>query len=98
MKFAIDARAQFGYTLTNETGNWRRVSFSKGWYNMRHKATKARIVLKQLRKAGWDVIRANGAHKILKHTSGKTFCFCFHDNVEIGPKMMADLAKQTAIG
>jgi HicA toxin of bacterial toxin-antitoxin, len=38
-----------------------------------------------------------GSHIKLKHSSGATFIWSFHDGVEIGPKMLARIAKGTGL-
>jgi len=59
-------------------------------------AMKAKKVLKRLLKAGWEIIRQTGSHKILKKAT-KTIIFAFHSGVEIGRRMLAKLQKQTGV-
>lgn len=58
-------------------------------------ATKARRVLAALVKIGWRVKRQSGSHRTLARESWPDFVFAFHDDEEIGPKMLARIAKRT---
>lgn len=61
-------------------------------------STKARRVLKALLRIGWTVKReAPGSHKVLERKGYDDFVFAFHDNVEIGPRMLARIAKRTGL-
>jgi predicted RNA binding protein YcfA (HicA-like mRNA interferase family) len=61
-------------------------------------ATKARRVLAALLRIGWRVKRqAGGSHKVLERPNWPDFVFAFHDDVEIGPRMMARIAKATGL-
>lgn len=60
-------------------------------------AVKARQVLASLRAIGWQVKRQSGSHKTLSHPGYPDFVFAFHDNEEIGPKMLARIAKHTGL-
>jgi len=60
-------------------------------------STKARIVYKALLKIGWTFLRQVGSHKKLMHPTLGNFTFAFHDNEEIGPVMLARIAKQTGL-
>lgn len=53
------------------------------------KAVKAKRLLAALEKIGWRVKRQTGSHKILERTGWPDVVFAFHDNEEIGPKMLA---------
>ena len=47
---------------------------------------------------GWSVKRmAGGSHKILNRPEWPDYVFAFHDNEEIGPVMMAKIAKRTGL-
>jgi predicted RNA binding protein YcfA (HicA-like mRNA interferase family) len=59
-------------------------------------ATKARRVLAALLRIGWSVKRhGGGSHRILERIGWSDFVFAFHDDAEIGPRMLAKIAKQT---
>ena len=60
-------------------------------------ATKARRVLAALLKIGWQVKRQSGSHRTLSRTGWPDFVFAFHDDDEIGPRMLARMAKHTGL-
>ena len=60
-------------------------------------AVKARRVLTALIRVGWTIKRQAGSHKILQHADYADFVFAFHDGEEIGPRMMARIAKRTGL-
>ena len=63
-------------------------------------ATKARRVLAALEGIGWKIKRASrtsGSHRTLSRTGWPDVVFAFHDSEEIGPKMMARIAKVTGL-
>jgi predicted RNA binding protein YcfA (HicA-like mRNA interferase family) len=61
-------------------------------------ATKARWVLAGLLRIGWTIKRqAGGSHRILERSGWPDFVFSFHDNDEIGPRMLARIAKHTGL-
>jgi len=59
--------------------------------------TKARRVLESLIRIGWRIKRTSGSHRVLKRTGYSDFIFAFHDNEEIGPKMLSRIAKKTGL-
>ena len=61
------------------------------------KAVKAKRLLAALLKIGWSVKRQTGSHKILERSGWQDVVFAFHDNEEIGPKMLARVAKVTGL-
>jgi predicted RNA binding protein YcfA (HicA-like mRNA interferase family) len=61
------------------------------------KAIKARRLLAALERIGWRVKRQTGSHKILTRPNWPDVVFAFHDNEEIGPKMLARVAKVTGL-
>jgi predicted RNA binding protein YcfA (HicA-like mRNA interferase family) len=61
------------------------------------RSTKARRVLAALLKIGWRIKRQSGSHKILSRSGWSDFVFAFHDNEEIGPRMLARIAKSTGL-
>jgi predicted RNA binding protein YcfA (HicA-like mRNA interferase family) len=46
---------------------------------------------------GWSVKRQNGSHKTLSRNGWQDVVFAFHDSEEIGPKMLARIAKNTGL-
>jgi predicted RNA binding protein YcfA (HicA-like mRNA interferase family) len=60
-------------------------------------STKARIVYKALLKIGWTFLRQVGSHKKLTHPNYGNYTWAFHDNEEIGPVMLARIAKKTGL-
>ena len=63
----------------------------------RWKATKAKRVLAALIRIGWSVKRQRGSHRVLERVGWSDVIFAFHENAEIGPKMLARIAKQTGL-
>jgi len=60
-------------------------------------SSKARKVLKALQKLGWQEVRQLGSHRVLSRTGWPDYVFAFHDGEEIGPKMLARIAKHTGL-
>lgn len=60
-------------------------------------STKATRVLSALLRIGWSVKRQSGSHKTLSRTGWPDVVFAFHDRDEIGPRMLARLAKHTGL-
>lgn len=60
-------------------------------------AAKARLVYKALIKIGWTFLRQVGSHKKLSHPNFPNYIFAFHDDEEIGPTMLARIAKKTGL-
>jgi len=46
---------------------------------------------------GWEVKRTTGSHRILTRPGWPDFVFAFHDGEEIGPRMLARIAKSTGL-
>ncbi|WP_421709362.1 type II toxin-antitoxin system HicA family toxin [Algihabitans sp.] len=61
------------------------------------KATRARRVLAALEKTGWHVKRQRGSHRVLAKPGQPNVVFAFHDREEIGPRMLARVARQTGL-
>lgn len=61
-------------------------------------AMKAKGLLAALQRIGWRVKRErSGSHKVLERAGWADFVFAFHDADEVGPKMVARVAKQTGL-
>lgn len=61
------------------------------------KATKARKVLAALLRIGWNIKRQTGSHRTLEREGWPNYVFAFHDRDEIGPVMLARIAKRTGL-
>jgi predicted RNA binding protein YcfA (HicA-like mRNA interferase family) len=68
------------------------VSYKRAWGSH-----KARLVLAALRRIGWTQKRQSGSHRILSRPGWTDYVFCFHDDDNIGPAMMARIAKHTGL-
>ena len=61
-------------------------------------STKARQVLAALLRIGWSIKRQSGtSHRVLARIGWPDYIFAFHDGEEIGPKMLARIAKHTGL-
>ena len=61
-------------------------------------STKARQVLAALLRIGWTVKRQSGtSHRVLSRPGWPGFTFAFYDRDEIGPRMLARIAKHTGL-
>ncbi len=61
-------------------------------------STKAKRVLAALLSIGWSVKRqVHGSHRILARPGWPNYTFAFHDREEIGPRMLARIAKRTGL-
>jgi predicted RNA binding protein YcfA (HicA-like mRNA interferase family) len=60
-------------------------------------AAKAQRVLAALLRIGWTVKRHTGSHRILQRPGSADYVFAFHDGDEIGPHMLARIAKHTGL-
>ncbi|MBM3328146.1 MAG: type II toxin-antitoxin system HicA family toxin [Calditrichaeota bacterium] len=58
---------------------------------------RASRVLSALLKIGWTIKRSSGSHKTLVRPGYPNFVFAFHSDEEIGPKMLARIAKHTGL-
>ncbi len=59
---------------------------------------KARLVLAALLRIGWRVKRhSGGSHRILAREGWADFVFAFHEGEEIGPRMLARIARRTGL-
>ena len=58
---------------------------------------KARIVLAAILKLGWEIKRQTGSHRTLLRSGWPDYTFAFHDTEEIGPRMLARVAKHTGL-
>jgi predicted RNA binding protein YcfA (HicA-like mRNA interferase family) len=54
-------------------------------------------VLAALQRIGWVTRRQSGSHRTLSRAGWPDFVFAFHDGEEIGPRMLARIAKRTGL-
>ena len=63
-----------------------------GWRSVR-----ARRLLAALYRIGRQLKREAGSHKTLARSGWPDFVFAFHDSEEIGPRMLARVAKRPGL-
>jgi predicted RNA binding protein YcfA (HicA-like mRNA interferase family) len=63
----------------------------------RWSSAKAKRVLAALLRIGWQVKRTTGSHRILVRPNWPVVVFAFHDDEELGPRMLARIAKVTGL-
>jgi len=62
------------------------------------RSSKARRVLVALLRLGWQSKRQAGtSHRVLERDGWPDFVFAFHDSDEVGPRMLARIAKRTGL-
>lgn len=60
-------------------------------------STSARRVLAALLGIGWQIKRQRGSHRLLERPGWTDVTFAFHDRDEIGPRMLARIARDTGL-
>jgi predicted RNA binding protein YcfA (HicA-like mRNA interferase family) len=60
-------------------------------------SSKAVKVFHELLRKGYSIKSQKGSHVILTHAERGDYIWAFHDGVEIGPKMLARIAKKTGL-
>lgn len=60
-------------------------------------STRASQVLAALLRIGWAVKRTTGSHRTLSRPGWPDYVFAFHSGDEIGPVMLARIAKRTGL-
>ena len=64
----------------------------------RWSSTRAQKVLAALLRIGWTIKRQAGtSHRVLARPGWPDYVFSFRDSDEIGPKMLARIAKHTGL-
>ena len=58
---------------------------------------KAKRLLAALFGIGWELKRQSGSHRTLSRNDWTDFVFAFHDAEEIGPRILARIAKHTGL-
>ena len=54
-------------------------------------------MLRALYRIGWTLKRQSGSHRTLARDGWPDVVFAFHDREEIGPRMLARIAKRTGL-
>ena len=60
-------------------------------------SSKAKRVLAARFKLGWQVKRQAGSHHTMFREGWPDFVFAFHEGEEIGPRMLARIAKHSGL-
>ncbi|NDY58786.1 type II toxin-antitoxin system HicA family toxin [Desulfovibrio sulfodismutans] len=58
---------------------------------------KSARLLAALLRLGWSEKRRSGSHRTLQRDGWPDVVFAFHDTEEIGPRMVARIAKKTGL-
>lgn len=58
---------------------------------------KARRVLRALERIGWTLKRQTGSHRTLSRPGYPDCVFAFHDGEDVGPAMLARIARKTGL-
>jgi predicted RNA binding protein YcfA (HicA-like mRNA interferase family) len=61
------------------------------------RSARAREVLSALERIGWSVKRKTGSHRVLQREGWPDLVFAFHNRDEIGPRMLARIAKHSGL-
>jgi predicted RNA binding protein YcfA (HicA-like mRNA interferase family) len=54
-------------------------------------------VLAALLRIGWTIKRQRGSHRVISRSGWEDFVFSFHDSEEVGPRMLARIARKTGL-
>jgi predicted RNA binding protein YcfA (HicA-like mRNA interferase family) len=60
-------------------------------------STRRARVLAALLRIGWVVKRQSGSHRTLSRAGWADFVFAFHDDEEIGSRMLARISRRTGL-
>jgi predicted RNA binding protein YcfA (HicA-like mRNA interferase family) len=60
-------------------------------------SAKAKQLLAALLRIGWIILWQKGSHRRLKREGWPNYTFAFHDGDEIGPSLLAQIAKKTGL-
>ena len=63
----------------------------------RWKSVKAKQLLSALLRVGWQVAWQKGSHVRLSRPNWPNYTFAFHDGEEVGPALLAQIAKKTGL-
>ena len=50
-----------------------------------------------LLRSGWTIAWQSGSHRRLKREGWDNYTFAFHDSDEVGPRLLAQIAKKTGL-
>jgi len=64
---------------------------------MEWRSAKASHVLNAHLRMGWHIKRQKGSHRILGKPGWPHVTFAFHEHEELGPRMLARVAKHTGL-
>jgi predicted RNA binding protein YcfA (HicA-like mRNA interferase family) len=84
-----------GQSLISITSGVRRILTELG--PVRHSARMARLRMAALLRIGWTVKRSTGSHRVLERPGWDDVVFAVHDSEEIGPRMLARMARHTGL-
>ncbi len=60
-------------------------------------AVKAKRLLAALLRIGWVLAWQSGSHRRLRRDGWENYTIAFHDGDEIGPGLLAQIAKKTGL-
>ena len=60
-------------------------------------SVRARVLLQALLHIGSQIKRQSGSHRTLSRAGYPDYVFAFHDGEEVGPRMLARVAKHTGL-
>jgi predicted RNA binding protein YcfA (HicA-like mRNA interferase family) len=60
-------------------------------------SARAARVLAALLRIGWKIKRQTGSHRVLERSGWADVVFAFHEGEEVGPRMLARIAKSTGL-
>ena len=63
----------------------------------RWRSIKARQLLAALLRSGWTIAWQSGSHRRFKREGWDNYTFAFHDSDEVGPRLLAQIAKKTGL-
>jgi predicted RNA binding protein YcfA (HicA-like mRNA interferase family) len=61
------------------------------------RSVRASRLLAALLRIGWIEKRRTGSHRVLARNGWPDYVFAFHDRDEVGPRMLARIAKHTGL-
>ena len=64
---------------------------------MEWRAAKVSQVLRALLRIGWILKRQRGSHRVLAKHGWPDLTFAFHDREELGPRILARIAKPSGL-
>jgi predicted RNA binding protein YcfA (HicA-like mRNA interferase family) len=61
------------------------------------RSVKPKQLLTALLRIGWEVAWQKGSHRRLRRAGWPNYTFAFHDSEEVGPGLLAQIAKKTGL-